>query len=135
MFSPSYGPTEKGCKTVVLQPFSLSCSKFPPHHLIDHAGVGLDDLDHLGRNILIGVVRHGRAVVAAAVHLNSGCHRLQQALPVDAGKDKARLVQRLGALEVRMHTAGNGLPMLVKNELSSGSVPLSDTTQNAFICR
>jgi FlaA1/EpsC-like NDP-sugar epimerase len=34
-----------------------------------------------------------------------------------------------------MQTAGNGFPILVKKELSSGNVPLSDTTANAFICR
>ena len=39
------------------------------------------------------------------------------------------------SVEVRMQTAGKGLPMLVKNELSSGSVPLSETTAKAFICR
>ena len=33
------------------------------------------------------------------------------------------------SVEVRMQTAGNGFPMLVKKLLSSGSVPLSDTTQ------
>ena len=39
------------------------------------------------------------------------------------------------SVEVRMHTAGKGLPMDVKKELSSGSVPLSLTTAKAFICR
>ena len=36
---------------------------------------------------------------------------------------------------VRMHTAGKGWPQLKKKLLSSGSVPESDTTQKAFICR
>ena len=36
---------------------------------------------------------------------------------------------------VRMQTAGKGCPTLVKKELSSGNVPLSLTTQKAFICR
>lgn len=34
---------------------------------------------------------------------------------------------------VRMQTAGNGWPTLVKKDDSSGSVPLSLTTANAFI--
>jgi hypothetical protein len=34
-----------------------------------------------------------------------------------------------------MHTAGKGLSIEVKKLLSSGSVPLSDTTAKAFICR
>ena len=36
---------------------------------------------------------------------------------------------------VRMHTAGKGCPTLVKKLDSSGSVPESETTQKAFICR
>ena len=39
------------------------------------------------------------------------------------------------SVDVRMQTAGNEWPTLVKNELSSGRVPESDTTANAFICR
>ena len=37
------------------------------------------------------------------------------------------------SVEVLMQTAGKGLPILVKKELSSGNVPLSDTTAYAFI--
>ena len=37
--------------------------------------------------------------------------------------------------KVRMHTAGNEWPTLVKNELSSGRVPESETTAKAFIWR
>ena len=39
------------------------------------------------------------------------------------------------SVDVRMQTAGNGWPTLKKKLDSSGSVPESDTTQNAFICR
>lgn len=38
------------------------------------------------------------------------------------------------SVEVRMHTAGNGRPTDAKKELSSGSVPESETTQNAELC-
>lgn len=37
------------------------------------------------------------------------------------------------SVDVRMQIAGNGWPTLVKKELSSGRVPESDTTANAFI--
>ena len=37
------------------------------------------------------------------------------------------------SVDVRIHTAGNEWPTLVKNELSSGSVPESETTAKAFI--
>lgn len=39
------------------------------------------------------------------------------------------------SVDVRMQTAGNGCPTDVKKLLSSGSVPESDTTAKAFICR
>ena len=39
------------------------------------------------------------------------------------------------SVDVRMQTAGNEWPTLVKNELSSGRVPESETTANAYICK
>lgn len=39
------------------------------------------------------------------------------------------------SVEVRMQMAGKGCPTLVKNEDSSGRVPESETTANAFIWR
>lgn len=39
------------------------------------------------------------------------------------------------SVDVRMQIAGNGCPTLVKNDDSSGSVPLSLTTAKAFIWR
>ena len=73
-------------------------SIFSPHHLIHNPCIALDDLHHLIRHVLVGIVRHGDAEVAAAVHLDRHVHGLQQAGGVDAGQDKAALVQRLGAL-------------------------------------
>lgn len=49
--------------------------------------------------------------------------RIKPALSRDSGR----------SVEVRMQTAGKGCPTLVKKELSSGRVPESDTTANAFI--
>lgn len=48
-----------------------------PDHLIDDAGVGLDDLDDLGGDILVGVNRHRDAMISSFVHLDSGVNRLQ----------------------------------------------------------
>lgn len=70
----------------------------PPDHLVDDAGVGLDDLDDLGGDVLVGVGRDGEAVVAAAVHLYGGVNGLQEAPLVDAGEYEAGLVKGLGAL-------------------------------------
>lgn len=51
--------------------------------------------------------------------------RMKQALSSASGR----------SVEVRMQTAGNGCLTEVKKEDSSGSVPESETTQAAFICR
>lgn len=39
------------------------------------------------------------------------------------------------SVDVRMQTAGKGWPIEVKNDASSGRVPESETTANAFIWR
>lgn len=51
--------------------------------------------------------------------------RMKPALSSDSGR----------SVEVRMHTAGKGWPTEVKNDDSSGSVPESEITAAAFICR
>lgn len=70
----------------------------PPDHPVDDAGVGLDDLDDLGGDVLVGVGRDRKAEVASAVHLHGGVHGLQKAPLVNAGEDEAGLVKGLGAL-------------------------------------
>lgn len=70
----------------------------PPNHLVHNPRIGLDDLDDFGGDVFVDVVRDGRAVVAGGVHRHGGVHGLQQAAGVDAGDEKARLVERLGAL-------------------------------------
>ena len=71
----------------------------PPHHLVNDAGVALDDLDHLGGDGLVGVVGNGRlGQRPLRVELDGGVDGLQQAALADAGEREARLVQRLGAL-------------------------------------
>ena len=70
----------------------------PPDHLVDDAGVGLDDLDDLGGDVLVGVGRDGEAEVAVTVHPDGGVNGLQKAALVDAGEDEAGLVEGLGTL-------------------------------------
>ena len=132
--------------------FSETILELSPHHLVDDSGVALDDFHNLGRDIFFDVVRHGDAVVAVGVHRDGGVDGLQKGLFVDAGDEEAGLVKRFGAFragadancrermphareEGTFFGAGNGCPTLVKKELSSGSVPLSLTTANAFICK
>ena len=83
---------------------NLSASGFlrlSPDHFVHHAGVGLDDLDHLGGYVFLHIVRHGNPQIAVPVHLNGGVHRLQKILFVNARQNEAALVQRFGALRGR----------------------------------
>lgn len=48
-----------------------------PNHLVDDAGVGLDDLHDFRRYILVHIVRDGDAVVTVLVQLDGGIHGLQ----------------------------------------------------------
>lgn len=75
-----------------------SQSIFPPDHLVDHAGIGLDDLHNLIRNILIHIVRYRDTVVAVLDQLHGGVHRLQQAVAINARQDEAALLHCLGTL-------------------------------------
>ena len=68
-----------------------------PHHLVDDAGVALDDLHDLGRDVFFDVVRHGDTVVAVGVHRDSGVDSLQEGLFVNAGDKEAGFVKRFGA--------------------------------------
>ena len=67
-------------------------SLLAPHHLVDHAGVALDDLDHLVGHIL-GVIGHRDAVVAVFPHRHGGGDGLLDPALRDAGQHKAALVQ------------------------------------------
>ena len=67
--------------------------ELPPDHLIDDADVGLDDANHLRGNVFVHIVRHRDAGEAVADEGNGDIYALQQALGVDARKDKAALVE------------------------------------------
>lgn len=109
---------------------------FPPNYFIDDARVALNDSRNLHGHVFSSVPRYRCAKAFRPLHPDSHLHRLQEGVRVDSGEYKAARVQRLGALvEVRMLTAGNGLPTDRKKLLSSGSVPLSETTAKAFIWR
>ena len=84
-------------RLVQRNPFNLTSSIFTPHHLVNHAHIALDDLDHLGGHIL-HIVGHGNADVAIVVHGHGGFHRLLHAAGGDTRQNEAALVQRLGAL-------------------------------------
>lgn len=53
-------------------------SELPPDHFVDDAGVALDDLHHLGRDVLLDVVGNGDAVVAGCMHGDGGIDSLEE---------------------------------------------------------
>ena len=71
---------------------------FPPHHLVYHPDVGLDDANNLGGHILVHVVGHGDAREAVADEGDGNVHTLEKADGVDATENEAAFVQGLGAL-------------------------------------
>ena len=77
--------------------FSKTILGLSPHHLVDDAGVALDDLHDLGRDVFFDVVGHRDAVVAVGVHRDGCVDGLQEGLFVDAGDEEAGLVKRFGA--------------------------------------
>ena len=99
-FIPLY--TQKDCPASaghfhIIFRFSKTILELSPHHLVDDAGVALDDLHDLGRDVFFDVVGHGDAVVAVGVHRDGGVDGLQEGLFVDAGDEEAGLVKRFGA--------------------------------------
>ena len=104
-------------------------SLLSPHEAIHDAGIALNNPRDLHRHILGGIVGDRCAEVAVLLHLHCQVNGLQQLLRMDARQNKAALVQCLWPL-------GGGADAHRRKRLdSSGSVPLSDTTQKAFICR
>lgn len=107
---------------------------FSPHHLVHYAHITLNDLHNLCGDIFIRIVRNGGAVVAVFNKFYCRIDGLEKSLGVDAGENEARLVERLGTLGRGADAdCRKGCPTLVKKELSSGRVPESETTANAFI--
>ena len=76
----------------------LPVSVLPPNHLVDDAGVGLDDLDDFGGDVLVHVVGDGDAVLSIAAEFHGGVNGLKEALFVDAGDDEIALVDGLRTL-------------------------------------
>ena len=69
-----------------------------PNHLVDDAGIALDDFDNFGGDVFVYVVGHGDAVVTVLAKADGGVNGLQETLGVDAGDDKAAFVDGLGTL-------------------------------------
>lgn len=86
-------------------------SLLPPHEAIHDAGIALDDPRNLHGHIFGGIVGDRCAEFAVFLHLHCQINGLQQLLRVDAGEDKAALVQSLRPLGGGADAhCGNGLP-------------------------
>lgn len=73
--------------------------RLPPHHLVHHACVGLDDLHDLGGHFLRVVVRDGGLGMGALpLERDGGADRVEQPTLVDARQHEAAPVHRLRAL-------------------------------------
>lgn len=70
----------------------------PPHHLVDYPHIALDDLDNLGADIFINIIRHWDAVVAVAAEFDCGVNCLEEGFGVDAGDDEVGFVDGFGTL-------------------------------------
>ena len=57
----------------------------PPHHLINHTGIALDDLNDLIGDIFVQVIRHRDTKITVLIHLHRHLHRLKQVVAVDTG--------------------------------------------------
>ena len=57
----------------------------PPHHLINHAGIALDDLNDLIGDIFVYIIRHRDTKITVLIHLHRHLHRLKQVVAVDTG--------------------------------------------------
>lgn len=73
------------------------------------------------------------ALAFISTAISTAWRRLFSSIPARTKQALSRASGR--SVLVRMQTAGNGFPIEVKKLLSSGSVPLSLMTANAFICR
>ena len=70
----------------------------PPNHLIDYPHIALDDLDNLGADIFINIIRHRDTMVAVAAEFDCGIDCLKEGFGVDAGNDEVCFVDSFRAL-------------------------------------
>ena len=72
--------------------------ELPPHHLIHHPGITLNDPHHLRTHILIDIIRYGNPGMTIIDQRDSNIDTLEQTLGVDSTQDEAAFVQGFGAL-------------------------------------
>ena len=70
---------------------------FPPHHLIDYPDVALDDLDDLGADVFVCVVRNRESVKAVPAEFYGSVYGLEKALFIYAGYNEVTFVYGFGS--------------------------------------
>ena len=109
-------------------------SKLSPNHFIDYTRIRLNYFDNLSRNVFIGIIGHGdsaKPFLSSSTAVSTACSNDFSSIPASTKHPLSRASGR--SVEVLMQTAGKLFPTEVKKLLSSGSVPLSETTAKEFI--
>ena len=65
----------------------------PPNHLVDHAGVALDEFDDLGADVFVGVGWHWNTVILVLYHFNCHVYCLEKIVLIDSCKDETSLIK------------------------------------------
>ena len=98
----------------------------PPHHLIDHVYITLDDAHYLHRYGLVHIVGAGLAQDALLLHLDGHIRCVQQLPGGDAGQDEVPGFQGLGAL-------GGGADAHGGNGMADGEIEAALFRQGAGV--
>lgn len=64
----------------------------PPNHLIHNPGITLNQLDHLGTDILLHIIWYRNPLISVKVHLYRNVHRLQKRLLINARQHKTSFI-------------------------------------------
>ena len=66
--------------------------RLPPHHLIHHTDIALDDADDFGGDVLVCVVRNWKSWMLIADKCDGGVDGLKKSFGVDTGENEATFV-------------------------------------------
>ena len=98
--------------------FSKTILGLSPHHLVDDAGVALDDFHDLGRDVFFDVVRHGDAVVAVGVHRDGGVDGLLEFIVTAVSTACKRDFSSMPAMKKQALSSASGHSVLVRMQIA-----------------
>lgn len=74
----------------------LHSLELSPNHLVHNTHIALNNLDHLGRYVLIYIIRYRKTMMPVLAKFNGGIYGLKQGVFVDAGNDEVGFVDGFG---------------------------------------